>query len=574
MLGVPVRVVADVEVEVAVAVEVGERGGRRPVPVAPEAGPCGRVLERAVAPVVVEGVGVPAGDEEVGAAVVVVVADGDAVAVASGHGLDPRRPGRWRPLNVPSPRRCGTGGRQSRRGRSPGARRERAPPGTQVDVEPAVAVVVEHRDAAGGRLGELAERRPAVLERERRRPSGRGVVDGSSGEGPETARAASIPRPGVGDRRAIGAEPEAARRASHRAGTASRPAGRRRGAPSRGRRAPGEAGTVLGIAGVEMRRRGATSPRAASKRSGPGSRPRAGRGRRTLGRGAATLCARMARCSGSFLARSIGFGLAGRGRRSPSPLGPASQAWRRRRACSEPRGCRRGRASALSCSDQSGALDPARGRRAWARRARRGTTRTSASPRRDRPGRCCARGAAGLGGVARRERPVEPGTPDGGVVGSALEAAVEEAAGVGEGRGQGRQVGLRQPDPVVVGGLDSGLVDRGADRGDLGRRVVDHPEVAEFGRRPRGAVPAVADDPPHGVAAAFLEVQLREGVADLGLFRPLRDPEHRLQHRFSVGVAAEVAGERPRPGEPARRGCRGGEPSTGIRSQGGERAAG
>ena len=42
---------ADVEVEIAVVVEVGERGGGGPVAIAGQAGPFGHVLERAIAPV-------------------------------------------------------------------------------------------------------------------------------------------------------------------------------------------------------------------------------------------------------------------------------------------------------------------------------------------------------------------------------------------------------------------------------------------------------------------------------------------------------------------------------------------
>ena len=78
LLRVPDHVVADVEVEVAVAVEVGEcrRGG--PVAVAAQAPSLGDVLEGAIAPVAVEGIATPACDEEVGSSVVVDVANGHA----------------------------------------------------------------------------------------------------------------------------------------------------------------------------------------------------------------------------------------------------------------------------------------------------------------------------------------------------------------------------------------------------------------------------------------------------------------------------------------------------------------
>src|SRR5690606_5805887 len=56
-----------------------------------------------------------------------------------------------------------------------GGGRER-PPLHRVDVEPAVAVVVQQADAAAHGLGELAQVALAVVERERQ-PARRGVVD-------------------------------------------------------------------------------------------------------------------------------------------------------------------------------------------------------------------------------------------------------------------------------------------------------------------------------------------------------------------------------------------------------------
>src|SRR5262249_52764373 len=91
--GVPRQVVADVEVEVAVAVQVGERGRGRPIPVATPARRVGHVPERAVTLVAIEGVGAPAGDEEVGTAVVVIIADRNAVPVARREVRDAGRGG-------------------------------------------------------------------------------------------------------------------------------------------------------------------------------------------------------------------------------------------------------------------------------------------------------------------------------------------------------------------------------------------------------------------------------------------------------------------------------------------------
>ena len=72
------------------------RPGRRRPPRSASRGrrpgrPVGHVLERPVAPVAIQRVRPPAGDEQVGAAVVVVVADGHPVAVAAAEPRDARR---------------------------------------------------------------------------------------------------------------------------------------------------------------------------------------------------------------------------------------------------------------------------------------------------------------------------------------------------------------------------------------------------------------------------------------------------------------------------------------------------
>jgi len=55
MLGVPNQVMADVEVEVAVVVEIGERGRGGPIAVAPQAGAIGDVLEGPVSSIAILG---------------------------------------------------------------------------------------------------------------------------------------------------------------------------------------------------------------------------------------------------------------------------------------------------------------------------------------------------------------------------------------------------------------------------------------------------------------------------------------------------------------------------------------
>src|ERR1700722_600684 len=85
---------ADIEVEVAVVVEVGPCGGSGPITIAPQSGGGGGVFKAALAGVVIEGVGPPARDKKVGSAVVIVVTDGDPVAVPAGQLGESGRHGR------------------------------------------------------------------------------------------------------------------------------------------------------------------------------------------------------------------------------------------------------------------------------------------------------------------------------------------------------------------------------------------------------------------------------------------------------------------------------------------------
>ena len=78
MRGVPDHVVANVEVEVAVVVEVGKGRRGRVVAAACQARALRDIVERSIALIAVERVGHEPADEEIGPAVVVVVAHGDA----------------------------------------------------------------------------------------------------------------------------------------------------------------------------------------------------------------------------------------------------------------------------------------------------------------------------------------------------------------------------------------------------------------------------------------------------------------------------------------------------------------
>ena len=134
-----------------------------------------------------------------GSAVVVEVADGDPVAVTLVVSPgDARR--RVASSNVPSPRL-----RNRRSRRRSGVRRDRRREGAaldDVDVEPAVAVVIEQADASRCRLGELAARRAAVVEDEAQAGgfgviAERGRTDEPGGRRGRRARAfdsAAVPR--------------------------------------------------------------------------------------------------------------------------------------------------------------------------------------------------------------------------------------------------------------------------------------------------------------------------------------------------------------------------------------------
>ena len=160
ILGVPLQVVADIEVEVAVVVEVGPGRRRGPVAVAPEPRLRRGVLEPAPAQIAIQGIGPPSGDEEVGPAVVVVVAHGDAVAVAAGQRGQAGGRGDVLEAAVAAIAEEAVAERWRAAARWEGASLE------GVDVEPAVAVEVEDGHAAGHGLGELVLVAGAVVEAE------------------------------------------------------------------------------------------------------------------------------------------------------------------------------------------------------------------------------------------------------------------------------------------------------------------------------------------------------------------------------------------------------------------------
>ncbi len=144
-VGIDVEVVADEEVEVAVAVVVEERGARTPARRA-QAGRRGHVGEGAVAVVVVEALAVEAGDVEVGPAVVVVIADGQAHAAHRSAQACARCHVGERPVSVVAVERVARHG-------PVGLRLQRV--GHEIDVEQPVLVEVHEAAPTAHRLHEV-----------------------------------------------------------------------------------------------------------------------------------------------------------------------------------------------------------------------------------------------------------------------------------------------------------------------------------------------------------------------------------------------------------------------------------
>ena len=150
----------NVKVEVAVAVEVGEGSRSWPVSITIQSGPSRRVLEGAVTTVVVQGVGPPSGHEEVGMAVVVIVADRDAMAIPPRHAGDSRPVGDVLERAIPAVsekpvswwRRPGIGGKW--------------PALHRVDVQPAVVVNVDEANSPTDRdwRDQTADDRAVLLD--------------------------------------------------------------------------------------------------------------------------------------------------------------------------------------------------------------------------------------------------------------------------------------------------------------------------------------------------------------------------------------------------------------------------
>ena len=85
--------------------------------------------------------------------------------------------------------------------------------------------------------------------------------------------------------------------------------------------------------------------------------------------------------------------------------------------------------------------------------------------RRGRPvGRQVLERLPGLRGATGRHRPLQPRPPDRHILGAAAKAGVEPSRRLVEGTLADRQVGLPQPDPIIVRGLPLDALQEGANR--------------------------------------------------------------------------------------------------------------
>ena len=154
---IPLRVMANIEIEIAVIIKIGESRGRRPVSVSAETRGCGAIFKGPVASVAVECVRTPTSDEQVWVAVMIIISHGNTVPVATRHAGDSGLDADILECAVSSITEEPV---QRARGRG---RWRKCPALNAVDIEPAVAIVIEQADAATGHLGQLMNRRLTVV---------------------------------------------------------------------------------------------------------------------------------------------------------------------------------------------------------------------------------------------------------------------------------------------------------------------------------------------------------------------------------------------------------------------------
>ncbi len=161
---------ANIKVEIAVVVEIGEGRRGRPVAITGKTGLLGDVFERAVAAVAIKRIRPKACDEQVGMAVVVIISHGDAVSIPARHGGDARCFGHVLERAVTS-----IAEEMIARLR-PAAIGRKRPALHAIHIKKSVTVEIEKPDTAAKRLGKLTERRQPVIEHKFGEARGRSAI--------------------------------------------------------------------------------------------------------------------------------------------------------------------------------------------------------------------------------------------------------------------------------------------------------------------------------------------------------------------------------------------------------------
>ena len=125
-------------------------------------------------------------------------------------------------------------------------------------------------------------------------------------------------------------------------------------------------------------------------------------------------------------------------------------------------------------------------------------------------GRQVRDGGPEAGDIVGRQGQVESGTPDRGVVGPSLQAALDPLGGGAEMADEDRVMGSPQPDPVIV---VVRAIEREPPGFDRDRRMIEHPEFSQHARGVGGSAPRGSEHATHVVEPPFEPVELGSAPA-------------------------------------------------------------
>ena len=156
IVSIPDGVMADIKVEIAIAIEISEGSRGWPVSITAQPSALGHVLERPITPVAQQPVAAPPGQEQVGMAVVVVIGHGDAVTIGPGE------LGQAGTMSHVSECAVATIPEQAVARAWPAGYGRECSALSDEDIHPAVAVEIQQADSAPGRLGNLVDLRLSI----------------------------------------------------------------------------------------------------------------------------------------------------------------------------------------------------------------------------------------------------------------------------------------------------------------------------------------------------------------------------------------------------------------------------